>query len=121
MAKQKTSPALLPAEVETDLLSDPTYSAQDLKMIKRAIRNDWPISPDLREMLVNRMQEIIKTSDDDRNCIGAARALIQADALNAKREALEQADEHKRMPDKHLHLHAEAQAKVVIHLPDNGR
>lgn len=90
-------------------------------MIKRAIRNDWPITAEMRKILVARMQEIIKTSDDDRNCIGAAKALLLADSINVKRESMDQADEHKRMPDKHLHLHAETQAKVVIHLPDNGR
>ena len=93
----------------------------DLALIRTAIRNEYPITDDVRKLIVNQMALIVGRDDSAKMRVAAARVLVAADSVNVKREAIQQADEHKRMPDKHLHLHAETQAKVVIHLPDNGR
>lgn len=77
----------------------------NMALVRRAIRNDYPISPEIRKALVEQMHLVMECSDDQRNQIGAAKVLIFADAINAKREAMDQADELKKSPTIHLHAH----------------
>lgn len=54
------------------LLSDPHRIKSDLPMIRRAIRNHWPITPDMQARLVSRTMELVD-STDDRVAVGAVR------------------------------------------------
>lgn len=91
-----------------NLFSNPKHTQTDLKMIERAIRNRWPISDELKAMIADRVTGIVETSESTRDVINAARVAIQADALNAKREAMELDAE--KGPEIHLHAHTGTQA-----------
>lgn len=54
------------------LLSDPRRIKSDLPMIRRAIRNHWPITPEMQARLVERTMELVD-SPDDRIAVGAVR------------------------------------------------
>ena len=94
----------------------------NMALVRRAIREDWPIPADVRKKLVDQMaavvtSEIIVVYTDDgedreeaidsaiRNKIAAAKVLVAADMVNAKREAMDQKDEHLLMPKMVLHRH----------------
>ncbi|WP_437188290.1 hypothetical protein SH668x_001728 [Planctomicrobium sp. SH668] len=101
-------------------LVDERTCGQDLRLIRRAIRNDWPVSPQLRASILTKMSEVLQESPDPRCLVAAAKVVVAADRINVAREALDMRDEHKKIPD--LHLHADnAHGSVIITLPDNGR
>lgn len=94
----------------------------NMALVRRAIREDWPIPSDLRKALVEQMGavltsqiEVVYAMDSEdreeivdsavRNKIAAAKVLIAADAVNAKREAMDQKDEHLLMPKMVLYGH----------------
>ena len=87
----------------------------ELVMTRRAIRSDWPIPADARGQIVCEMVRIISGSASDRERIGAARVLIAADSVNARREALDLQAELQTPPVKNA-----AERRVLI-LPSNGR
>jgi hypothetical protein len=84
----------------------------NMALARRAIREDWPIPSDLRAMLIRQMGRIVKGNPDARNKIAAAKVLVAADAVNQRREAMDQADEHKRLPSLNLHAHMEVPPTV---------
>lgn len=75
-------------------LSDPHHLKADAAMVRRAIREDWPLTPEIRRMIVSQMALVAGRSGDERNRIAAAKVLVAADSVNVRREALDQADEH---------------------------
>lgn len=85
----------------------------DLVMIRSAIKNEYPISDAVRKLIVNQMALIIGRDESSKMRVAASRVLIAADAVNAKREALQQAEEHKGRPDLHLHAHAHREVHVI--------
>jgi cytosine/adenosine deaminase-related metal-dependent hydrolase len=89
-----------------------------MKMIERAIRNRWPISDELKAKIAERVSGIVEMSDSTRDVINAARVAIQADSLNAMREAMELDAE--KGPEIHLHAHTgtEAARQVIESEPD---
>ena len=82
----------------------------NMALVRRAIREDWPIPPAVRAMVVNQMALVVGRGEDERNRIAASKVLVAADAVNAKREGMDQADEHKQLPDLHAHLHMDPAA-----------
>jgi len=58
----------------------------DLTLIRRAISERWPIAPKDRELLVARMVLLLDASDDPRMHVAAAKVLVAADSVNARRE-----------------------------------
>lgn len=84
----------------------------NMVLIRRAIREDWPIPPDLRVLLVRQMGRVMKHNPDARNKIAAAKVLVAADAVNQRREAMDQADEHKRMPNLNMNLNVDVPPTV---------
>lgn len=68
-------------------------SRTNVNMIRRAIRNDWPITPELREKVVTQMARIVDNGDYDRDRIAASKVLMAADSINAKRESMDLAAE----------------------------
>lgn len=86
---------------------DPHRIRGNIALIRRAIREDYPIDAETRASLVREMRNIMETNEDERARIGAAATIIAADNVNAKREAMDQKDEHAFLPRTLLHLHAE--------------
>lgn len=68
----------------------------NMALARRAIKAGWPISDEVKKLVVDQMAEVVGSSDDERNRIGAARVLVAADGVNARREAAD---------SPHLHLH----------------
>ena len=80
---------------ETSLLSDPHRIKSDLPLIRRAIRNHWPITLEMQARLVERTMELVD-SEDDRIAVGAVRvgvaivdANIRVDLEEDKAERLD--------------------------------
>ena len=90
-------------------------SKTDLILTRRAIRNDWQISADARGKIVSEMIRIVSSSASDRERIGAAKVLIAADAVNARRETLDLQAERKSPPEQ------SGGSRRVLILPANGR
>lgn len=90
------------------LFSRPSTQSQDLRLVRRAILNDWPVSEEIRRKVMERVEGILDSSDNSRDVLNAAKVAIQADGLNAKREAMELDAE--KGPEIHLHAHAGTQA-----------
>lgn len=86
----------------------PNVASEDLRLIRRAILNGWPVTDEIRRKVMDRVEIILDQSDKPRDVINAARVAIQADALNAKREAMELDAE--KGPEIHLHAHTGTQA-----------
>jgi len=76
------------------VLVDAHHSRGDMVLVRRAIREEWKISKTRRAEIISRLMGIVKGSDDERNIIGASKAVLTADAINAKREATEAALEN---------------------------
>ncbi len=71
----------------------------DMVLYRRAMRNDYPVDERIRRLIVDQCAKIAENSDNEREVIAAARTLILADSVNVRREAMDQADEHKAQPD----------------------
>lgn len=71
----------------------------NMALARRAIREDWPMSAEMRTLLINQMALVVGRSPDERNKIGAARVMVAADSVNVRREEMDQRDEHKAQPD----------------------
>lgn len=87
--------------------TDPHRIRGSIKLIQRAIRNDYPMSPEDRAEIVAEMLDVMRNSEDHRAKIGAASTLLTADNINVKREAMDQKDEHAYLPKTHLHVHSQ--------------
>lgn len=74
-------------------------------LVRRAIREDWPIKPHVREAVMNQMAIIALNGATHRDKVAAAKTLVAADAVNAKREAMDQADEHVLLKREVIHHH----------------
>ena len=85
---------------------DPRTTARDLKLLRRAIRNDWPIPEADRAYILSQVMGVLKTSGDERNILTAAKVFLSADSINAKRETNDLAAEAKAAEQhNHLHIH----------------
>ncbi len=84
----------------------------EMTLVRRAVRNDWPLSDDLRRLVVTQMALIVGRAENERERIAAAKVLVAADAVNHRREASDQADEHKRLPNLNLNMNVEVPPTV---------
>lgn len=57
----------------------------DIRLIGRAINEDWPIAKEQKEFIVEQLMTIIESNDPQMQ-IAASRALMMCDALNQKRQ-----------------------------------
>lgn len=76
-----------PQEIGGQPVVDPRTGGKDMRLLRRAIREDWPITPEIRRLIVNQMALTAGRSEDERNRIAAAKVLVAADSINARREA----------------------------------
>ena len=66
----------------------------NMQLALKAIRENWPISNQIRQMVINQMALVVGKSTDDRSKIAACKVLVAADLCNAKREATETPQQH---------------------------
>jgi hypothetical protein len=62
-------------------------SIADIKLIGRAINEDWPVFQDDKTTIVSQLMTIAKTGTPEMQ-VAASRTLMAADMLNQKRHAL---------------------------------
>ena len=60
---------------------------RDIRLVCRAMNEGWNVD---RSKVLNALMVVLETSDSDKLRVEAAKALIKADELNAKREAIQQ-------------------------------
>ena len=68
-------------------IADERNQAAAIVLVRRAIRNDWPLTDAMRQLVVNQMALVVGRSEDNRAKVAAAKVLVAADSINAKREA----------------------------------
>lgn len=90
MAKRRKKPGNEPAAGGqgggvSDALRDGHHARETAAMVERAIREGWPVSDDVRKKVVEEMAKLLR-SRVARHKLSAAKVLIQADSVNAKRE-----------------------------------
>ena len=59
---------------------------RELNLVRRAIKERWPIAPDDRLAILDRLVNVVKNTEDDRSAVAAARAVIAADSLSLAEE-----------------------------------
>jgi hypothetical protein len=64
-------------------------SINDIRLVGRAMKEDWPVSPEVKAEVVEALRDIIASGVPD-FVIPASRALMAGDALNQRRRALEE-------------------------------
>lgn len=73
----------------------------NMRLMETALRNGYPIGDDLRNRIVENMDNVLTNAADPRLKINAARVLLAADKLNVQRE------HGPRHGDQHLHIHTD--------------
>jgi hypothetical protein len=103
---------------------DPRNTSADLKLIRQAIKNRWPVPDHVRVSVVEQMANIVggmgidgepkpKDEIDDRARVNAARVLLAADLVNLKDEELD-----KPPGDTHNHFTGPVLITSVLAEPD---
>lgn len=64
-------------------------SLNDIRLVGRSIKEDWPVSPEIKAEVVAALRDIVSSGVPDL-IIPASRVLMAGDALNQKRRALEE-------------------------------
>ena len=64
-------------------------TVRDARLILQATNERWAISPEVRQLAIEQLYKLLKSSRN-RDKIAAAKALMAADLINAKRESTEQ-------------------------------
>jgi hypothetical protein len=67
---------------DSGLLADPHHAGMDAKLVKRALRERWPIPDKMRPRIVDRLVDIVDNSPDNGDAIKAASVLRSMDADN---------------------------------------
>lgn len=73
----------------TDLFQQEGHLKGDARMARRALLKGWPITDEMRQLIVLKMVQVVGKSDKAREQVAAARVLISADEVNARREGFE--------------------------------
>ena len=68
---------------------DERTGGKDMRLLRTAIKNGWPIPDEYREAVVKKLLVIVGQSDNERNKVAAARVLVAADKINVDREVIE--------------------------------
>ncbi len=65
---------------------------RDRALVRRAVRDGFDISPELKAALVEQLAGVAKDPHDQRELIGAARVLVDMSRVNVALESLDQTD-----------------------------
>lgn len=98
------------ASVETELL--PVETTEHL---------EWPISPQIRQSIIECMAEIVKVSNVPKDQIAAARVLIAADAANQRKRAAANKVDRKLIKHANRVLDQVTASRIPVGIPHNGR
>lgn len=91
-AKEAAAIASQSGQGELTVLSNPNEARGDLQLINRSIREQWPITPDVKAKVVKGLSGLVTKgagADDvgkNAQAIRAASVLVQADRSNIARE-----------------------------------
>lgn len=66
------------------------------KLVRTAIRNRWPVSDELKKATIERMADVLH-SEDNRDCVSAAKVIVAADKINQEDDHLE--EKNKRLDE----------------------
>ena len=69
----------------------------NMAIVRRAINGGWPISDEIRELVVRQMGIIVSQSDNERNRVAAAKTLVAADGINARLEVADIGNDTKQV------------------------
>lgn len=95
-----------------EMYSDGVDGVRTTRMLKRALKQRWPIPEEYKEAIMKRQAKIaIDSKSSPREAAAAARTIISADRLNQEEEKEEQ-------PQQHLHLHNHQPAVNLDKLTD---
>ncbi len=64
-------------------------SLNDIRLIGRAIKEDWPVTPEIKSQVVEALRDIVSSGIPDL-VIPASRVLMAGDMLNQRRRAAEE-------------------------------
>lgn len=115
---------------EMSLLADPHHVRGDLVTVQQAINGMWPVTDARRAKVMDKLEDKITNSSDDRTLLGAARAIIAADRANTQRAsvmnaetrfAAQSAAQSASAMSGGVTVNVNGQAAVQIYLPENGR
>ncbi len=88
-------------------------SRLELQAYKRGIRQHWQIPKEMRQMIVSRLARIVEKSEDEKQVISSAKALILAVGENISLTKMDsEAETGQAIADR---------PKVIIMIPSNGR
>jgi hypothetical protein len=62
----------------------------EMRLARRAMKQRWPISDQLRKDIVTRLRAVIRAPECERSLVHAAKALLDADKLNMEQEKRDQ-------------------------------
>lgn len=131
-----------PSSAETDTPPEPPQSRgvlgdggehagrYNMALVRRAIRNDWPIPDELRKLVTAQMGVVLQDDKISRRAkIAASKVILTADQVNVRREVIDvQAVRAEMMPANQGSVtvapgdNAQTQVNVVnFYLPSNGR
>lgn len=79
----------------------------NMALMRRAIKGKWPITKEIRQKVIDQMVLVVDCAESDRDKIGAAKVIVSADGMNAKREAT-------ATPQQHEHHHSGAIALAAV-------
>lgn len=71
----------------------------NMAIARKAIREKWPITDQIRQLVINQMALVVGKSEDERNRIAASKVLVAADSVNTRREEIETPQQHEH----HVH------------------
>lgn len=64
-------------------------SLNDIRLVGRSIKEDWPVSPEIKSEVVAALRDIVSSGVPD-FVIPASRVLMAGDMLNQRRQAAEE-------------------------------
>lgn len=111
----------VPAEKPPGILGDGALrpGKGNLALVRRAIRNRWPVPKELRESLIAQCQAVMEQSYKPADIIAAAKTILEADKINVAATKLD--EQHHGQTNIQVNVDSQAAAGVKIYLPDNGR
>lgn len=95
---------------------DERTAGQDLRLLQQAVYNDWPIPSETKQLIHDRMKEIVEHWPDPRVTVSAAKVLVSADSNNLKARAIDKSNQ----PANQTNIQING-SPVQIYLPANSR
>jgi hypothetical protein len=59
---------------------------REVRLVARAIRQEWPITPEARQRAIDRVMSILDSTESETRALRCVQTLVAADSVNVKRE-----------------------------------